>query len=132
MKLAFKFSAWFWIIVISAVVYSCSPNPAHAADKSATFDCTGERITMTQEGHNPVIMSIAREKGTWMQLPLNGTGPKTFTLFYNLDSGKVAKVGKNYAGVYHIEFFKDVDYANAFKPERVLKCQLGIIPKYKP
>lgn len=131
MKLAIKFCSGFWLIVIAVVLFSCSPHPVHAAPNKATFECSGEKITMSQQATNPIIMEIERDKGTWMQIPDNGN-PKVNTTFYNLDSGKVAKIGKNYAGIYYLEFFKDVDYANAFKPERTLSCQIQRTLKYKP
>lgn len=129
MKLAIKFCSGFWIVVLAIVLFSCSPQPVHAAPSEVTFECSGEKITMTQKGTNPIIMVIERDKGTWMQVPDNVRKP--FTMFYNLDSGKVAKIGKNYAGIYYIEFFKDVEYAQAFKSERTLQCKPNRTVKYK-
>lgn len=122
MKMAIKYSAIFWISFITLILYSCS-HPVHAADKVAVFECAGERINVTQHNKNPLILSINRVKGTWMQIVADK--PTAVVTFYNLDSGKVAKIGKNYAGQYYVQLYKDADYANAHQPERTLPCRLS-------
>ncbi|UCR74885.1 hypothetical protein Fifi44_00016 [Erwinia phage Fifi44] len=118
MKMVLKLSAMFWISFAILVVYGCS-HPVHASMHQVTFECNGERLIFTQQDKNPILLEVVRTKGIWMQVPSD----KPVQIFYNLDSGKVAKVGKNYSGAYYVEFYKDTDYANAFKPERTLPCR---------
>lgn len=122
MKMALKYSAIFWISFITLVLYSCS-HPVHAADKAVVFECAGERINISQHNKNPLILSINRVKGTWMQIITDK--PSAVTTFYNLDSGEVARIGKNYAGQYYVQLYKDADYANAHQPKRTLPCRLS-------
>lgn len=120
MKMAIKYSAIFWTSLLVLIVYGCS-HPVAAAERTLTFECNGERLVFNQHDKNPIILEVVRERGTWMQIPQDVN--KTFQIFYNLDNGKVIKVGKNYAGNYYAEFFANADYANAFKPERTLSCR---------
>lgn len=121
MKLAIKFSANFWLLVAVTMLFSCT-HPVHAADKQVVFECDGERAIVTQHSTNPLILEVVRTKGIWMQVP--DTKPRALVSFYNLDSGKVARIGKNYSDQYYLQFFKDVDYANAHQPERTLRCAI--------